>query len=118
MGGCATPGEPSRWVGEWLLCSCSPLRPRTNIKVDLEFTCHGQYRRETDESSFDRSECPSFQIRLQALIHPLLDGGSSGLLALYTIEEILSRLAFDLKSKDELMAWSHFKMMIGTGPGG
>jgi hypothetical protein len=58
------------------------------------------------------------QLDLQALIHPPLDGGSSGLLALYTIEEILSRLAFDLKSKDELMAWHHFKMMIGTGPGG
>jgi hypothetical protein len=58
------------------------------------------------------------QLDLQALIHSPLDGGSSGLLALYTIEEILSRLAFDLKSKDELMAWRHFKMMIGTGPGG
>jgi hypothetical protein len=55
---------------------------------------------------------------LQALIHPLLDGGSSGLPALYTMEEILSRLAFDLKSKEELMPWRHFKLMIGTGRGG
>jgi hypothetical protein len=55
---------------------------------------------------------------LQALIHTLLDGGSSGLPALYTVEEILSRLAFDLKSNEELMAWRHFKIMIGTGPGG
>ena len=57
-------------------------------------------------------------VDLRALIHPLLDGGSSGLLALYTIEEILSRLAFDLKSNEELMAWCHFELMIGTGPGG
>ena len=55
---------------------------------------------------------------LRALIHPLLDGGSSGLPALYTIEEILSRLAFDLKLNEELMAWRHFRLMIGTGPGG
>jgi hypothetical protein len=55
---------------------------------------------------------------LQALIHLLLDGGSSGLLALYTMDEILSRLAFDLKLNEELMAWRHFEIMIGTGPGG
>jgi len=55
---------------------------------------------------------------LQALIHPLLDGGSSGLPSLYTINEILSRLAFDLKSNEELMPWRHFELMIGTGPGG
>jgi hypothetical protein len=54
----------------------------------------------------------------QALILPLLDGGSSGLPALYTVHEILSRLAFDLKSNEELMAWRHFELMIGTGPGG
>jgi hypothetical protein len=54
---------------------------------------------------------------LRALIHPLLDGGSSGLPALYTMDEILSRLAFDLKSNEELMAWRHFKLMIGSGPG-
>jgi hypothetical protein len=55
---------------------------------------------------------------LRPLIHPLLDGGSSGLPALYIMNEILSRLAFDLKSSEELMAWSHFELMIGTGPGG
>jgi hypothetical protein len=55
---------------------------------------------------------------LSSLIHPLLDGGSSGLPALCTIEEILSRLAFDLKSNEELMAWRQFRLMIGTGPGG
>jgi hypothetical protein len=55
---------------------------------------------------------------LQALIHPLLDGGSSGLPALYTMNEILSRLAFDLKSNEELKPWRHFELMIGTGPGG
>jgi hypothetical protein len=57
-------------------------------------------------------------LELQALIHPLLDGGSSGLLALYTVDEILSRLAFDLKTNEELMAWRHFELMIGTGTGG
>jgi hypothetical protein len=31
---------------------------------------------------------------------------------------ILSRLAFDLKSNEELMPWLHFGIMIGTGPGG
>ena len=55
---------------------------------------------------------------LWVLIHPLLDGGSSGLPGFYTIYEILSRLAFDLKSNEELMAWHHFELMIGTGPGG
>jgi hypothetical protein len=55
---------------------------------------------------------------LRALIHPFLDGGSSGLPALYTIDEILARLAFDLKSNEELMVWRHFKLMIGTGRGG
>jgi hypothetical protein len=55
---------------------------------------------------------------LQALAHPLLDGGSSGLPALYIVGEIVSRLAFVLKSNEELMPWRHFKLMIGTGPGG
>ena len=55
---------------------------------------------------------------LEALIHPLLDGGSSGLPALYIIREILSRLAFDLKIDEELLPWRHFDLMIGTGPGG
>jgi hypothetical protein len=48
----------------------------------------------------------------------LPDGGSSGLPALYTVEEILSRLAFDLKSNEKLMPWRHFDLMIGTGLGG
>jgi hypothetical protein len=52
------------------------------------------------------------------LIHPFIDGGSNGLLALYTTDEILTRLAFDLKSNEELMVWHHFEIMIGTGPGG
>jgi hypothetical protein len=34
------------------------------------------------------------------------------------MDEILSRLAFDLKLKEELMPWRHFDLMIGTGPGG
>jgi hypothetical protein len=55
---------------------------------------------------------------LRTLIHPLLDGGSSGLPGLYTMDEILARLAFDLKSDEELMVWRHFELMIGTGRGG
>jgi hypothetical protein len=51
-------------------------------------------------------------------MRPLLDGGSTGLPALYTMDEVLARLAFDLKSAEELMAWRHFELMIGTGPGG
>jgi hypothetical protein len=54
---------------------------------------------------------------LWVLIHPLLDGGSSGLPGFYTIYEILSRLAFDLKIDEELLPWRHFDLMIGTGPG-
>jgi hypothetical protein len=55
---------------------------------------------------------------MQAPIHLPLDGGSSGLPALYIGDEILCRLAFDLKSNEELMPWRHFELMIGTGPGG
>jgi hypothetical protein len=55
---------------------------------------------------------------LRTLIHPFLDGGSSGLPVLFTIDEILARLAFDLKSNEELMVWRHFELMIGTGRGG
>jgi hypothetical protein len=54
---------------------------------------------------------------LSVLIHPPIDGGSSGLPALYILDEALSRLASDLKLNDELL-WRHFDMMIGTGPGG
>jgi hypothetical protein len=55
---------------------------------------------------------------MRALTHPLIDGGSSGLPALYILEEMLLRLAFDLKSNQEILAWWHFDMMIGTGHGG
>ena len=54
----------------------------------------------------------------RALIHPSIDGGFSGLPALYILEEILSRLAFDLNLDDELLPWQRFELMIGTGPGG
>jgi hypothetical protein len=57
-------------------------------------------------------------IDLRALIHPLPDGGPTGLAALYIIEEILLRLEYDLKSNEELMPWRHFELMIGTGTGG
>jgi hypothetical protein len=46
------------------------------------------------------------------------DGGLSGLPGLYTLEELLSRLQFDLKSDTELLPWCHFKVIIGSGPGG
>jgi hypothetical protein len=49
---------------------------------------------------------------------PLLDGGSGALPALYILEEMLSRLAFDLKLDQELLLWQYFEMMIGTAHGG
>jgi hypothetical protein len=52
------------------------------------------------------------------LIYPSIDGGSSGLPALYIMNEMLSRLEFDLKSDQELLPWRHFELMIGTGLGG
>jgi hypothetical protein len=55
---------------------------------------------------------------MQALIMISLDGGTSGLPALFILEELLSRLAFDLKSDTELLPWRHFDIIIGTGPGG
>ena len=48
----------------------------------------------------------------------IIDGGPSGLPALYILEEILSRLAFDLNLDQELLSWQRFELMIGTGPGG
>jgi hypothetical protein len=55
---------------------------------------------------------------MQALIYPSLDGGITGLPALYILEEMLSRLAFDLKLDQELLIWRHFDIIIGTGLGG
>jgi hypothetical protein len=55
---------------------------------------------------------------MQAPIYLSLDGGVTGLPALYILEEMLSRLAFDLKSDQELLIWRHFEIMIATGPGG
>ncbi len=55
---------------------------------------------------------------IRALIHSFLDGGSSGLPALYIIEEMLLLLSFDLKSNQEILVWWHFDMMMGTGHGG
>jgi hypothetical protein len=37
------------------------------------------------------------------------------LLALYILEEMLSRLQFDLKLNEELLAWRYFDIIIGTG---
>ena len=55
---------------------------------------------------------------VQALINMLLDGGTSGLPALFILKELLSRLAFDLKSDNELLPWRYFDIIVGTGPGG
>jgi hypothetical protein len=55
---------------------------------------------------------------MQALIMISLDGGASGLPALFILEELLSRLAYDLKLDTELLPWRHFDIIIGTGPGG
>jgi hypothetical protein len=55
---------------------------------------------------------------MQALISLLPDGGTSGLPALFILEEMLLRMEFDLKSDNELLPWQHFDIIIGTGPGG
>jgi DNA helicase HerA-like ATPase len=47
-----------------------------------------------------------------------LDGGSSGLPALYIIDEMSSRLQFDLKLDNEIQPGRHFDIIIGTGSGG
>jgi hypothetical protein len=57
-------------------------------------------------------------LRSASADHPLLDGGSSALAALYILEEMLSRLEFDLKLDQELLLWQYFEIMIGTGYGG
>jgi hypothetical protein len=57
-------------------------------------------------------------LRSASADRPLLDGGPSALAALYILEEMLSRLAFDIKLDQELLLWQYFEMMIGTGYGG
>jgi hypothetical protein len=103
--------------------ACSPPRLRANIKANLDrFAMDSVQEKRMNLLSIGERSLPSQILAslsdLQALICPLLDGGSSGLPALYTMDEILSRLAFDLKSNQELTAWRHFKLMIGSGRGG
>ena len=54
----------------------------------------------------------------QALTYPWLDGGVSGLPALYIIDEMGSRMQFDLKLDDEILLCRHFDLITGTGRGG
>jgi hypothetical protein len=54
----------------------------------------------------------------QALTYPWLDGGTSGLPALYIIDEMSSRLQFDLKLDIEIQPYRRFDIIIGTGTGG
>jgi hypothetical protein len=61
---------------------------------------------------------PFLLIDTRAFIMISLDGGTSGLPALFILEELLSRLAFDLNLDTELLPWLHFDIIIGTGPGG
>lgn len=46
-----------------------------------------------------------------------LDGGFSGLPALYTLEEMFNRLQDDLKLDKELIPRRWFDIIIGTGRG-
>lgn len=46
-----------------------------------------------------------------------IDGGISGLPALYILDEMISRLQFDLNSYEELFLWQYFDIIIATGPG-
>jgi hypothetical protein len=54
----------------------------------------------------------------QALTYLWLDGGVSGLPALYIIDEMGSRMQFDLKLDDEILVCRHFDLITGTGRGG
>jgi hypothetical protein len=46
-----------------------------------------------------------------------LDGGHSGLPALYIGEETFSRLQYDIGSKDEIRPCDHCDLFMGSGPG-
>ena len=54
----------------------------------------------------------------QALTYPWVDGGVSGLPALYIIDEMGSRMQFDLKLDDEILLCRHFDLITGMGRGG
>jgi hypothetical protein len=70
------------------------------------------------EETISQLVSPFLFLDMQALLIMSLDAGTSGLPALFILEELLSRLAFDLKTDKELLPWRHFDMIIGTGPGG
>ena len=46
-----------------------------------------------------------------------LDGGHSGLPALYIEEETFCRLQYDLDSTDEIRPCGHHDLFMGSGPG-
>jgi hypothetical protein len=46
------------------------------------------------------------------------DGGVNPLSALYIIDEMLSRLRFDIGSEEDLLASGWFDLIIGSGHGG
>jgi hypothetical protein len=46
------------------------------------------------------------------------DGGVNPLSALYIIDEMLSRLKFDVGSEEDLLASDWFDLIIGSGHGG
>jgi hypothetical protein len=46
-----------------------------------------------------------------------IDGGDSGLPALYIGEEAFSRLQYDIGSEDEIRPCDHCDLFIGSGPG-
>ncbi|PVF94411.1 hypothetical protein CPB86DRAFT_740622 [Serendipita vermifera] len=47
-----------------------------------------------------------------------IDGGFSGLIALFVLKEIFQRLKYDLKSEEDVLPCDWFDMMIGTDTGG
>jgi len=101
---------PASWQ---LLSTTTGRRYQSRFGVYLQWI-----ETRTSGSTYSPSVSIPFLLDLRALIDPSIDGGSSGLPALYILDEILSRLAFDLNLDQELLPWRHFELIIGTGPGG
>jgi hypothetical protein len=58
------------------------------------------------------------QRRTQAANQILSDGGVNPLSALYIIDEMMSRLKFDIESEEDLLVGDWFDLIIGSGHGG
>jgi hypothetical protein len=93
-----------------LSCGSSPLWPESERSAPLVNGGITKYY----AAWLYTYEMGEFSLCLAGLQAPT----SSGLPALYILDEMLSRLAFDLKSRQGLLPWQYFEMTIGTGSGG